>query len=94
MSPHVVREALVHGLPCVTTTVGGIPEIVGDGVDSLLVEPGDGAALAAALTRLLSDPGLAASMGAAGRARLLRELTWERVTERMAPHLLSAAGRG
>jgi glycosyltransferase involved in cell wall biosynthesis len=94
MSPHVVREALVHGLPCVTTTVGGIPEIVADGVDSLLVEPGDGAALAAALTRLLSDPGLAASMGAAGRARLLRELTWERVTERMAPHLLSAAGRG
>jgi glycosyltransferase involved in cell wall biosynthesis len=94
MSPHVLREALGHGLPCVTTTVGGIPEIVEDGVDSLLVAPGDVTGLASALMRLLGDEELAASMGAAGRTRVLRELTWERVTERMAPHLLSAGGRG
>ncbi len=93
MSPHVVREALGYALPCVTTTVGGIPEIVRDGVDSLLVPPGDSGALAVALVALLSDPRRAREMGAAGRARVLRELTWERVAERMAPHLLSAAGR-
>lgn len=94
MSPHVVREALGYGLPCVTTMVGGIPEIVRDGVDSLLVAPGDGAALAAGLSALLSDPERAREMGRAGRARVLRDLTWERVVERMTPHLLSAAGRG
>ena len=92
MSPHVLREALGYGLTCVTTTVGGIPEIVRDGVDSLLVAPGDDAGLAAALVKLLSDPGLAREMGAAGRTRVLRELTWERVAERMTPHLLEAAG--
>jgi alpha-maltose-1-phosphate synthase len=93
MSPHVIREALGYGLPCVTTTVGGIPEIVEDGVDSLLVAPGDVAGLSQSVIELLRDRELAASMGAAGRERVLRELTWERVTERMAPHLLSAAGR-
>jgi glycosyltransferase involved in cell wall biosynthesis len=93
MSPHVLREALGYGLPCVTTTVGGIPEIVEDGVDSHLVAPGDVGQLASALSRLLAEPKLAASMGAAGRERVLRELTWERVAARMAPHLLSAAGR-
>jgi len=93
MSPHVIREALGYGLPCVTTAVGGIPEIVRDGVDSLLVTPGDRDGLTAALVKLLSAPGLARDMGAAGRARVLRDLTWERVAERMTPHLLSAAGR-
>jgi alpha-maltose-1-phosphate synthase len=93
MSPHVLREALGYGLPCVTTTVGGIPEIVQDGVDSVLVAPGDVNGLTGALTRVLGDRELAASMGAAGRARVLGELTWERVTARMAPHLLAAAGR-
>ncbi len=92
MSPHVLREALGYALPCVTTTVGGIPEIVQDGVDSVLVAPGDGAGLAAALVKLLRDPALARDMGAAGRDRVLRDLTWERVAERMTPHLLAAAG--
>jgi glycosyltransferase involved in cell wall biosynthesis len=93
MSPHVLREALGYGLPCVSTTVGGIPEIVRDGVDSLLVAPGDGAGLASALVEVLRDPARARAMGGAGRARVIRDLTWERVVERMTPHLLAAAGR-
>jgi glycosyltransferase involved in cell wall biosynthesis len=93
MSPHVLREALGYGLPCVTTSVGGIPEVVSDGVDSRVLRPGDSGALTDALVELLGDRDLAMSMGTAGRARVLSELTWERVVERMAPHLLAAAGR-
>jgi alpha-maltose-1-phosphate synthase len=92
-SPHVLREALGHGLPCVTTNVGAIPEVVRDGVDSVVVAPGDSPALAQALTMLLGEPATARSMGAAGRERVLRELTWGGVAERMAPHLLHAVGR-
>lgn len=92
-SPHVLREALGHGLPCVTTNVGAIPEVVRDGVDSVVMAPGDTATLAQALARLLAEPDTARSMGTAGRERVLRELTWARVGERMAPHILRAAGR-
>lgn len=93
-SPHVLREALGHGLPCVTTNVGAIPEIVRDGVDSVVVAPGDSAALAHALARLLAEPETARSMGAAGRERVLSEVTWARVAERMAPHIVRAAAQG
>jgi glycosyltransferase involved in cell wall biosynthesis len=92
-SPHVLREALGHGLPCVTTEVGAIPETVRDGVDSVVVAPGDSAALAQALAKLLAEPDTARRMGAAGRERVLREATWARVGERMASHILRAAGR-
>jgi alpha-maltose-1-phosphate synthase len=92
-SPHVLREALGYGLPCVTTNVGAIPEIVRDGVDSVVVAPGNTSALAQALATLLAEPDTARSMGAAGRERVVRELTWASVGERMAPHILRAAGR-
>jgi len=65
----VAREAMAHGRPVVATRVGGLAEAVVDGETGLLVAPGDVAALRAALERLLSDPALAARMGAAGRER-------------------------
>ncbi len=68
--PTVLLEALGAGLPVVTTPVAGIPEIVTDGVEGLLVEPGDGGALAAGLVRLLDDAGARAAMAEAGPAKL------------------------
>jgi glycosyltransferase involved in cell wall biosynthesis len=54
-------------LPVVSTRTGAIPEYLDDGVNGLLVDPGDARALAAALRRLLLDPPLRARLGAAAR---------------------------
>ena len=53
--PHVLVEALAVGTPVIATAVGGVPEIVADGVNGLLVPPNDPEALAVAISRLLSD---------------------------------------
>lgn len=65
-----VAEALYLGVPVVASRVGGLPEIVDDGVDGFLVTPGDAEALAGAILRLLGDPALRKTLGAAGRARI------------------------
>jgi len=62
----VLLEAMAAGLPIVATRVGGIPEIVVDGVQGDLVPPHDAEALAQALEKLCSDPELRARYGAAG----------------------------
>ncbi|WP_019877083.1 glycosyltransferase family 4 protein [Sporichthya polymorpha] len=63
----VAQEALRAGVPLVATAVGGVPGLVGDA--ALLVPPGDPAALAGAVRRVLTEPGLAAELAAAGRRR-------------------------
>jgi glycosyltransferase involved in cell wall biosynthesis len=65
----VVAEAMNAGTPVVATRVGGLPEVVEDGVTGRLVEPGDPAALAAAVREVL---GRREEMGAAGRERARR----------------------
>jgi glycosyltransferase involved in cell wall biosynthesis len=70
-------EAMACGVPVVATTGGALPEVVGaDGVTGLLVPPGDPGALAMAIGTALDQPGLRASIGAAGRARVLERFTW------------------
>jgi len=64
----VVVEAFCRGRGVVGSRVGGIPDLVEDGRNGLLVPPGDEAALAQALVRVLADAALAAELGAAGRA--------------------------
>lgn len=59
-------DAMTAGLPVVSTTHGGIPEVVQDGVTGLLVEPGNVDALATAILTLLDDPRLRLRMGRAG----------------------------
>jgi glycosyltransferase involved in cell wall biosynthesis len=68
--PMAVLEAAAQGVSVVASAVGGVPELVDDGRTGLLVPPGDVAALAGALTRLVSDPGEADRMGRAGWARM------------------------
>ena len=70
-TPVTAIEALAGGCPVVATRVGGVPDVVRDGEDGLLVEPGDEEALAAALRRLALDPELRARMGSASRERML-----------------------
>jgi glycosyltransferase involved in cell wall biosynthesis len=65
--PLVLLEAMQAGLPCVATRVGGVPGVIADGEDGVLVEPDDPEALAAALERVLGDEGAAAAMGARAR---------------------------
>ena len=76
--PTVLLEALASGVPCVTTTVTGNPEIVRDGIEGRLVAPGDPDALAAALVGLLLDPESRARMAAAARASAIERFDLRR----------------
>jgi colanic acid/amylovoran biosynthesis glycosyltransferase len=71
--PVCVMEAAACGVPVVATAVGGVPELVEDGVTGLLAPAGDAEAVAERLERLLTDPALAARLGADARRRAERE---------------------
>ncbi|WP_100641228.1 glycosyltransferase family 4 protein [Marinobacter salexigens] len=68
--PRAVIEAMAYGVAPVVTNVGGMPELVEDGVSGLVVPPEDPESLAAAIARLINDPGLAQKLGASARARI------------------------
>jgi glycosyltransferase involved in cell wall biosynthesis len=80
--PMALLEAMSWGRAIVATEVGGVPDVLSDGKDALLVAPGDSAALAAALARLAADPDLRTRLGPAARARAQR-LNSEEVTDRL-----------
>lgn len=65
--PLVLIEGMAAGLPVIASRVGGIPALVGYDVNGPLVPPGDPAALAAAISRVLAEPGTAARLDAAAR---------------------------
>jgi glycosyltransferase involved in cell wall biosynthesis len=71
-SPNTVYEAMAAGKAVVASRVGGIPELVQDGITGLLVKPGDPDELAAAISKLLADDLLRAKMGRAGRERIVQ----------------------
>ncbi len=72
----VAREAMAYGRPVVAAAVGGLTDAVEDGVTGLLVPPRNPAVLRTALEGLLADPVLRSRLGAAGREKALRELSW------------------
>ncbi|OGO05935.1 MAG: hypothetical protein A2Y73_04795 [Chloroflexi bacterium RBG_13_56_8] len=74
----VLLEAWLHAKPVIGADAGGIPELVTPGETGLLVPFGDVQALASAIRKLVTDHGLAARLGAAGRQRTLKHYTWER----------------
>jgi glycosyltransferase involved in cell wall biosynthesis len=76
----VAREALAYGRPVVATAVGGLADAVEDGITGLLVPPRDPAALRAAIERLLADPELRRTLGAAGREVAARRFSWDAAT--------------
>jgi glycosyltransferase involved in cell wall biosynthesis len=76
--PIGLLEAMSAGVPVVATPVGGIPEVLADGVSGLLVAPGDTATLSRRLGKLLLDPALAERIGGAARESVRRRHSPER----------------
>ncbi len=75
--PNTLLEALASGRALVASRVAGIPDVIEDEVNGLLVPERDVGALRAALVRLRDDPALRTRLGAAARARTLQHLTWD-----------------
>jgi glycosyltransferase involved in cell wall biosynthesis len=82
-TPVSAIEALAAGRPVVATRVGGVPDVVRDGEDGVLAEPGAIDELADGLARLARDPALREQMGAAGRQRALKRYSVQRLVEQM-----------
>lgn len=91
-TPVSVLEAMAAGLVVVTTDVGGIPHLLEDGKDALLVPPGDPEAMANAVRRVLDDPALAARLSD-GAVESVRAFDWDAVLPRWEEILRGAARR-
>ncbi|MGC8657944.1 MAG: glycosyltransferase [Desulfomonilaceae bacterium] len=88
--PNILMEALAAGVPTVATRVGAVCELIEDGISGILTPPGDSAALAKAIERLLSDPNLMGNLSGSGRERMrkfnlnLERSKWEKVYRKFA----------
>jgi glycosyltransferase involved in cell wall biosynthesis len=89
--PNVLLEAMAAGRAVIASRVAGIPDVVTDGVDGILVPPGDAAALAVALARVAGDPALRERLGAAARATVRERLSWERAARTFEESYAAAA---
>ena len=78
-----ILEAMAAAKPVVGTTVGGIPELVADGITGLLVPPRNAGALARAISRLLSDKALLTRMGISGSQRVQTDFTMEQTAKKV-----------
>ena len=78
----VALEAMASGTPVIASRVGGLTEIVEDGVTGYLVPPGDVATLRERITDVLGNPAAAARLGSMARERVITELTWDRCAQR------------
>lgn len=76
---NVVLESMAAGAPVVATRVGGTPEAIADGVNGMLVPPGDPRAMASAIAALLSDRGRARRLGAAARQSINERFSMDRM---------------
>jgi len=80
-TPVALIEAGAAGRPVVATDVGGVAEVVRDGTSGFVVPPGDAAALAARVARILDEPEAARAMGLAGRAWVRARFGSERLVD-------------
>jgi glycosyltransferase involved in cell wall biosynthesis len=81
--PQALLQAMLVGLPCVTTDVGSIRELAENGSTALVVPPKDVHSLRAALERLMRDPPLGERLGAAARRHCAERMSYERMLDRM-----------
>jgi glycosyltransferase involved in cell wall biosynthesis len=81
--PQALLQAMLVGLPCVTTNVGSISELATDGVTARVVPPRDVPALRAALERLIADSALRRRLGEAAREHCVEQFSYDRMLDRM-----------
>ncbi len=82
--PGVLMEAMAMEIPCVSTWITGVPELIRNGVDGLLVAPSDDESLAAAISKLMDDSAFRRQMGQAGRERVLERFNLEENARQLA----------
>jgi glycosyltransferase involved in cell wall biosynthesis len=82
--PVVLMEAMAMEIPCVTTHITGIPELIGSGTEGLLVAPSDLEGLVKGLEMLMDDAVLRERVGKSGRARILKDYDLGRNVEQLA----------
>jgi glycosyltransferase involved in cell wall biosynthesis len=75
----VYLEAWAYGVPVIGCRAGGVPDVIDDGQDGLLVPYGDPASLASSIQTLLADPDRRRAMGQGGRAKVQARYTWDRI---------------
>jgi len=92
--PTVIAEAMLAGVPCISTMLAGVPEMIAHEQTGLLVKPRDAKALAGAMARLLRDPLLASKLGANGRDFAREHFTIERSVAELRRLLGRKAGVG
>jgi glycosyltransferase involved in cell wall biosynthesis len=90
--PQALVQAMLVGLPCVTTAVGSIPELAKDGETALVVPAQDAGALRSSLEKLLGHEELRKSLGAAARRHCEAGFSYQRMLDRMETIYASAAG--
>ena len=86
----VFLEAMTQGVPCIGTNLNAMPEIISEGETGYLVPLRDPPALAHAILRYYNDSGNRRRMGEAALSRVKRDFTWDRVIQRMNPHLFDS----
>lgn len=89
----VFLEAWSFGIPVVGCRAGAVPDVVEDGVNGLLIPPGDSSALADCVSRLINDPAEAGRLGAEGQRRVREQHTWPAVAQRAQRALVAAYER-
>ncbi len=82
--PVALMEAMAMEIPCVTTWITGVPELISDGVDGLLIAPSDVHALADAIARLMDDLDLRKRIGQAGRRKVESHFELSRSVQNLA----------
>lgn len=80
--PTVLLEAMACGAPVIATKVGGCPEVIEDGVNGLLVAPGDLSALSDAIETVVNDTELREQLGTNARQTIVDQYTWDKITDK------------